>query len=269
MSSVTFVEEGNVGRIVLTNPPFNFVSDEYNADLSAAVHNAGQSDIRALLISAEGPNFSIGGAVHEWSDKSYRWFRTFIAEVTRSYRGIEALEVPVVAAVRGQAGGGGLELALAADFIVASENAVFWCIENLAAQLPMAGGFQRLLSLVGPTTARRMVMLGEPTSVAEIPDAVERIVPDAELDQAALDLAVQLAHGPTRAYAAAKAVQKAWYSGGVASADELLLELTIDLYNTEDFQAAFRAAAEITGPLLRGDRPPKGLDELTITYTGR
>ena len=63
------------------------------------MHEASGSDIRALLIQAEGPNSSFGGAADEWPDKSYSWFRTFIAEVTNSYRAIEALQIPVVAAV--------------------------------------------------------------------------------------------------------------------------------------------------------------------------
>ena len=123
MTVVRFERDGNLGRIVLSSPPHNFVSDEYNSDLVCAVREAGESEIRALLIEAEGPNFSRGGAAHEWPGKSYNWFRTFVTGVTASYRAIEALEVPVVAAVRGEVIGGGLELALSADFIVASENA--------------------------------------------------------------------------------------------------------------------------------------------------
>jgi len=57
------------------------------------VHEASDSDIRALLIQAEGPNFSVGGAADEWPDKSHSWFRTFIAEVTNRYRAIEAQSV--------------------------------------------------------------------------------------------------------------------------------------------------------------------------------
>ena len=91
VSTVRFDQEDSLGRIVLASPPYNFVSAQYNADLITAVHEASDSEVRALLICAEGPNFSAGGAVHEWPDKTYRWFRTFVAEVTNSYRAIEAL----------------------------------------------------------------------------------------------------------------------------------------------------------------------------------
>lgn len=150
MSVVRFEQDDALGRIVLASPPFNFVGEQFNKDLITAVHNAGESEIRALLISSEGPNFSVGGAVHEWRGKSYQWFRTFVAEVANSYRALEALRIPVVAAIRGQTSGGGFELALSADFIVASLNTVLWCVEINAGQVPMAGGYQRLASLIGP-----------------------------------------------------------------------------------------------------------------------
>ena len=97
VSTVRFDIVDTLGRITLTSPPYNFVSAQFNTDLAAAVHEASGSEIRALLIQAEGPNFSVGGAADEWPGKSYSWFRTFIAEVTNSYRAIEALQIPVAA----------------------------------------------------------------------------------------------------------------------------------------------------------------------------
>ena len=65
MSVVRFDIVDTLGRITLTSPPYNFVSAQFNTDLAAAVHEASDSEIRALLIRAEGPNFSVGGAAHE------------------------------------------------------------------------------------------------------------------------------------------------------------------------------------------------------------
>ena len=192
------------------------------------MHEASDSDIRALLIQAEGPNFSVGGAADEWPGKSYSWFRTFIAEVTNTYRAIEALQIPVVAAVRGKTGGGGLELALSADFILVADNTV-WFAEVIMGQLPLAGGYQGLASRIGPSAARRMVMLGEPTPVTTIPAVADYIVPDDQLDDTALRLATRLSQGPTRSYAAAKSVLKAWSTGGIAAADKLMLDLSMAL----------------------------------------
>jgi enoyl-CoA hydratase/carnithine racemase len=269
VSAVRFEQDDSLGRIVLASPPFNFVSAQYNNDLIAAVHAAAESDIRALLIHAEGPNFSVGGAVHEWPGKTHNWFRTFVAEVTRSYRDLEALRIPVVAAIRGQTTGGGLELALSADFIVASDNTVLWCVEITTGQVPLAGGYQRLASLIGPGAARRLVMLAEPTPVTQVPQVADFIVPDHQLDQAALDLATRLSQGPTRAYAAAKSILKAWWAGGIPAADKLMLDLSSDLYTTEDARNGLSAGAAGIEALLRGEEPPNGETGIQTKYVGR
>jgi enoyl-CoA hydratase/carnithine racemase len=266
VSAVRFDIVDTLGRITLTSPPYNFVSAQFNTDLAAAVHDASDSEIRALLVRAEGPNFSVGGAADEWAGKSYSWFRTFIAEVTNTYRAIEALQIPVVAAVRGKTGGGGLELALSADFIVAADDTVMWCAEVSMGQLPLAGGYQRLASLIGPSAARRMVMLGEPTPVTTIPAVADYIVRDDQLDDTALELATRLSQGPTRSYAAAKSVLKAWSAGGIVAADKLMLDLTIGLFDTEDSQKGLDA---LLGALARGEQPANGHDSPGITFTGR
>lgn len=135
---------------------------------------------------------------------------------------------------------GGLELALSADFIVTADDTVMWCAEVITGQLPLAGGYQRLASRIGPAAARRMVMLGEPTPVATIPAVADYIVPDDQLDDTALRLATRLSQGPTRSYAAAKSVLKAWSTGGIAAADKLMLDLSIGLFHTEDFQRGLK-----------------------------
>jgi len=273
VSTVRFDIVDTLGRITLTSPPYNFVSAQFNTDLAAAVHEASGSEIRALLIQAEGPNFSVGGAKDEWPGKSHSWFRTFIAEVTNTYRAIEALQIPVVAAVRGKTGGGGLELALSADFIVVADNTVMWCAEVIMGQLPLAGGYQRLAGRIGPAAARRMVMLGEPTPVTTIPAVADYIVPDDQLDDTALRLATRLSQGPTRSYAAAKSVLKAWSTGGIAAADKLMLDLTIGLFHTDDFQQGLKDPQKgldaLLGALARGEQPAIGPDSPGITFRGR
>jgi Enoyl-CoA hydratase/isomerase len=102
--------------------------------------------------------------VREWPGKDINWFRTFVAEVNLSYRAIEALRVPTIAAVQGVAFGGGFELALNCDFIVAADNTVFRCVEVTTGMLPIAGALQRLAERIGRGRASRFAMLGEPIS---------------------------------------------------------------------------------------------------------
>src|SRR5580693_5664034 len=127
MQTIRFERRNAVGRIVLANPPYNRLDLRFSECLRQAVHEASQSAIRVLVVQAEGPHFSFGGEVREWPGKDVNWFRTFVAEINLSYRAIEALRVPTIAAVQGVAFGGGFELALNCDFIVAADNALFLC----------------------------------------------------------------------------------------------------------------------------------------------
>src|SRR5947209_10795765 len=122
MKTIRFERRGSIGHIVLANPPHNRLDLQFSHCLRDAVHEASSSDIRALVISSEGEDFSFGGEVREWPGKHIDWFRTFVAEVNASYRALELLRVPTVAAVRGVAFGGGFELALSCDFLVRSEE---------------------------------------------------------------------------------------------------------------------------------------------------
>jgi len=146
MKTVRFEKDGAIGSIVLANPPFNRIDSTYAANLLDAVHQASESGIRVLVIRAEGPNFSFGGEVREWPGKDINWFRTFVAEVNQSYRAIEALRVPTLASVQGIAMGGGFELALACDLIIAAEDAVFQNVEVTTGMLPIAGGSLPILA---------------------------------------------------------------------------------------------------------------------------
>src|ERR1700704_2751313 len=203
MTTIRFERDGAVGNIVLANPPFNRLDLRFAEALRVAVHQASKSDIRVLVVRSEGPHFSFGGEVREWPGKDINWFRTFVAEVNASYRAIEALRVPTVAAVRGLAFGGGFELALACDFLVAPETAVFRCVEVTTAMLPIAGALQRLAERVGRARASRFSMLGEPIPGAQAGalGIATHVVPDAQLESEANALARRLASGPTRSYA--------------------------------------------------------------------
>ena len=106
MKTIRFERQNALGRIVLANPPYNRLDLNFSEYLRQAVHDASESDIRVLVIQAEGPHFSFGGEVREWPGKDLNWFRTFVAEVNLSYRAIEALRVPTIAAVQGVAFGG-------------------------------------------------------------------------------------------------------------------------------------------------------------------
>src|SRR5258707_11990953 len=110
--TIRFERQDAIGRIVLANPPYNRLDLQFSECLRQAVHDASESDIRVVVIQAEGPHFSFGGEVREWPGKDVNWFRTFVAEGNLSYRAIEAPGVPTIAAVQGGGVGGGFEPSL-------------------------------------------------------------------------------------------------------------------------------------------------------------
>jgi enoyl-CoA hydratase/carnithine racemase len=246
VTTIRFERDGAIGNIVLANPPFNRLDLRFAEDLRVAVRQASESDIRVLVIRSEGPHFSFGGEVREWSGRDVNWFRTFVADVNVSYRAIEMLKIPTVAVVQGISFGGGFELALACDFLVAADNAVFRCVEVTTAMLPIAGALQRIAERAGRARASRFAMLGEPISGREAGELgiATHVVPEKDLAATAAALAKQLATGPTRSYAATRTLLKAWSSGGVAAADLVMLDVAMELYDGPDAQRGFVSTAD-------------------------
>jgi enoyl-CoA hydratase/carnithine racemase len=244
--TIRFERDGAIGAIVLANPPFNRLDLRFAEALRAAVHQASVSDIRVLVVRSEGPHFSFGGEVREWPGKDVNWFRTFVADINASYRAIELLKIPTVAVVQGIAFGGGFELALACDFLLAADNAMLRCVEVTTAMLPIAGALQRIAERAGRARASRMAMLGEPISGRDAGNfgIATHVVPENELAATAAALAKQLATGPTRSYAATRTLLKTWSSGGVAAADLVMLDIAMELYDGADAQRGFANTAD-------------------------
>lgn len=150
MPSVRYEKSGTVGHIILCNPPHNYLNVEFYEELGEAVCGATSDDLRAVLVRAEGPNFCGGGEPGVLGSLSPEAFQLLMSEFNRSYRAIEALRVPTVAAIRGSVSGGGIELALSCDLIVAARDAVFRQMEVSLGNMPMAGGVQRDGGATGP-----------------------------------------------------------------------------------------------------------------------
>jgi enoyl-CoA hydratase/carnithine racemase len=172
------------------------------------------------------------------------------------------LQIPTVAVVRGSAFGGAFELALACDFIVAAEDAVFRCIEASVGSAPVAGAVQRLAERIGRSRAARYAMLCEPMSgvVAGQLGIASFVAPEYEVEATALRFVQDLSIGPTRSYAAIRTLLKAWSGGGVPAADAMILDVTMGLHGSEDARRGRTARAEA---IKKGIEPPK------VTFTGR
>ena len=112
--------------------------------------------------------------------------------------------------------------------------------------MPLAGGVQRLADAIGRPRAVKLAMLGEPVSGAAGAELgfVTMAVPDGQLEQATTELAERLASGPTLAFAAIRALMKIWSSGGTPAADAVMMDLTTELFRSQDTTNAFAQVAE-------------------------
>jgi enoyl-CoA hydratase/carnithine racemase len=146
------------------------------------------------------------------------------------------LRVPTVAAVRGSVFGGGIELVLSCDLVVAPRDAVLRQMEVSLGNMPMAGGVQRMAERLGRSRAVRYAMLSVPMTgeTAGELGLASFVLPQDEVESKAVDVVQELADGPTRSYAAVKQILKAWSSGGVAGADAVMLDVALSLHEAAE-----------------------------------
>jgi enoyl-CoA hydratase len=160
-------------------------------ELRDAVKQCVENDeLRVLVVTGTGRAFSAGEDVRGMGDLSAvgpKGFRRRVRMIHNVFDEIEAMEIPVIAAINGVAAGGGLELALSCDFRIAADSAKMGLPEGNVGLIPGSGGISRLVKLVGPARAKRLVMTGEivPAEKALAYGLIEEIVPaDALMDEA-------------------------------------------------------------------------------------
>ena len=166
-----------------------------------------------------------------------------------SFTAVADIPKPVVAAVTGYALGGGLELALCADFRVLGESAKVGQPEILLGIIPGAGGTQRLPRLIGPAKAKDLIFSGRHMGAAEALaiGLADQVVPDADVYQAARDLVAQYAAGPALALRAAKQAVNRGLEVDLATGLEIERVHFAALFATEDQKAGMHSFLE-NGP---------------------
>jgi cyclohex-1-ene-1-carboxyl-CoA hydratase len=207
---------GRVGVITLNRPrQLNALNDALMDQLGAALLAFdADAGIGAIVIAGGPKAFAAGADIEAMADWSFMdvYQSGFI---TRNWETIRRVRKPVLAAVAGFAMGGGCELALACDVVVAGESAKFALPEVKLAMLPGAGGTQRLPRAIGKAKAMDMCLSGRMLDAQEADryGLVSRVVPDAELMDSALALAERIAGFSLPALMAIKAaVNRAWES---------------------------------------------------------
>ena len=187
---------GNVGLITLNRPKaLNALSAGLVKDLGAAL-DAFETDnnVRCVVLTGSEKAFAAGADIKEMAGFDYMdaYLKNF---VTEGWERVTTFRKPVIAAVAGFTLGGGCELAMMCDFIIAADTAKFGQPEITLGTIPGAGGTQRLTRAVGKSKAMEMVLTGRMMDAAEAERAglVSRIVPAAELIEDAIKTAQKIA----------------------------------------------------------------------------
>ena len=165
---------------------------------------------------------------------------------TETLRAFDEHPAPVIASIQGVCVGGGFELALACDLIIAAESAKIGSVEVTVGLHPLMGGVQRLTQRAGAARAKEMALLGRryPAAALERWNIINWVVADEQLEQATMVLAQELAHGPSIAHAATKRLVSVAVNDGIAAADEAMAEIARPIIGSADFRTGVRSYRE-------------------------
>ena len=171
MSGEVRLALGTVARLTVANPPLNLVTESLLASFEAALATLEAADpgaVRAVVVTGEGERaFSAGSHVGEFEAQRGPGGRARHELESRVGARLAALPMPTIAAIEGNALGGGLEIALCCDLRVASDRARIGLPEVRLAVTPGAGGTQRLPRIVGLARAKELILTGKVLTAAE------------------------------------------------------------------------------------------------------
>ena len=208
-NTLIYEKKDTIGILTINRPEkMNALSTELTNELQQVlVEIEEDKDLRVLVITGAGEKAFVAGAdINELVDRDALIGRRVSRFRQELFSRIENLPIPVIAAVNGYALGGGLELALACNIRLSTENAKFGAPEVKLGIIPGDGGTQRLPRLVGLGRAMEMVITGDFVDAQEAHriGLVNKVVPDEELMEATLALAQKIASRPPLAVKYAK-----------------------------------------------------------------
>jgi enoyl-CoA hydratase len=246
MAKAHFSLEGDVGEIVIADPPLNLFGMELAGDLANATDEARDSGARAILVRAEGDNFSAGANVEIFLGRDEAAARELIEQFMPAIKRFAEISVPTIAAVQGLCLAAGLEVALSCDMIWAAEGTQLGLVEAVIGATPFGGGTQRLVARAGAGRAAEAVMTARayPAETMLEWGVVNRVVAAGDLREKAHSFAQRLAAGPTLAHAATKRMIRLTLDDGVEAADAALPEVGAKVMASQDLQNGARTLLE-------------------------
>jgi enoyl-CoA hydratase/carnithine racemase len=237
-----------VAVLTIDNPPVNALGQGvWEAIDGAVARAAGDAGADAIVLIGAGQTFVAGADIN-----LFKLLKTREQSLTRSahthamLRRLEDSPKPLVAAIHGQALGGGLELAMACHYRVAAKDAVVGQPEVLLGIIPGGGGTQRLPRLVGPARAKELIWSGRHLRADEAAaiGLVDRVVADDEVETAALAWAASFGRGAVVAMGLAKRAIDRGLDGPLAAGLALEADAFVDVFGTEDAAHGVRSFLE-------------------------
>jgi len=249
-------QKGAVTVITLNYRPYNLMGPTMRASLHPAMLGAVETRSRAILLRSGLRHFCAGADVGMFSGRIGDEASSSGASQggnasLETLELFETLPIPIVVSVHGVCLGGGLELALACDYIIAGASAKLGSVEVALGLHPLMGGIQRQVQRIGMTRAKEMSMLGRRYDAATLErwGLINMVVPDEELDRASMVVAEELANGPTVAHAATKKLARLAANEGVRAADLAMAEIQKPIWASSDLKAGL-ASFRANGPGL-------------------
>ncbi len=245
---------GNVGLVQLNRPAArNALNQQLLRELMDALEAFDHDDtIGAMVVAGDEKAFAAGADIKEMADNSASQMKK--ADFTAAFARILTIEKPTIAAVSGWALGGGMEIALSCDMIIASESAKFGQPEVTIGVIPGAGATQRLTHALGKAVAMEMILNNRILSAVEALEfgLVNRVVEvEAYLDEA-IKLAGEIAARAPLAVRAAKKMINQAYERPLSKGLSEEREQFYNLFDTEDQKEGMRAFIEKRPPQWQG-----------------
>jgi len=241
---------GPVAVLTMVHRPYNLLGPVLIGELLAGFDWALEQGARAIVIRSGLRHFCAGADLALLSQRVGTTGEGRMNQV-ENLRRFETLPVPIVASVHGVCLGGGFELALACDFVVAADSAKLGSVEAALGLHPLMGGIQRQVQRAGMHRAKELAMLARRYDPATLErwGLVNRVVPEDRLEEVTFAIADELGHGPTVAHAATKLVAHVAVNEGVLAADEAMGEIQESIWQSEDLKAGLASFKE-QGPGL-------------------
>ena len=250
------VERHDAVTLIRLNRPqaMNALNDQLMDELTAALDEAEADEgVRCMVITGSERAFAAGADIKEMASKDYvqAYKEDFI---TRNWERVTRCRKPVIAAVAGYALGGGCELAMMCDFIIAADNAKFGQPEITLGVSPGAGGTQRLTRFVGKSKAMDMILTGRMMDAAEAERSglVSRVVPAATLVEEALASAAKIAEMSPVSMMLTKEMVNAAYETTLYEGVRLERRLFHSMFALADQKEGMAAFSEKRKPAFKG-----------------